>query len=124
MFKSCKYCGKIHKSTDVCERKPKPKYYSKRKTKIEKYRNSFEWQLLRAEVKERDKNLCRCCLPTMITTRGLQVHHIIPMREDFEKRNDIENLITLCPYHHNLAENGEITVDELQKIASTPLQFF
>ena len=60
----------------------------------------------------------------MITTRGLQVHHIIPMREDFEKRNDIENLITLCPYHHNLAENGEISIDELQKIVSTPLQFF
>ena len=124
MFKSCKYCGKIHKSTEICERKPKQKYYSKRRTKIDWFRSSFEWQSARAEALERDKHLCRYCLPKLITTRNLQVHHIIPIRDSWSKKTDVNNLITLCAFHHRLAEMEEIPASELQKIVSTPLQFF
>ena len=39
------------------------------------------------------------------------------MLEDAKnKRIDSDNLITLCRYHHELAEKGEISREELQKI--------
>ena len=50
------------------------------------------------------------------TYKELEVHHIIPLEEDYNKRLDSDNLITLCRYHHELAEKGEISREELQKI--------
>ena len=44
------------------------------------------------------------------------MHHIIPLEEDYNKRLDSDNLITLCRYHHELAEKGEISREELQEI--------
>jgi hypothetical protein len=46
------------------------------------------------------------------------VHHIIPLAEDYNKRLDNDNLITLCNYHHKLAEDNQIPREELQEIIS------
>ena len=47
------------------------------------------------------------------------MHHIISLEEDYNKRLDSDNLITLCRYHHELAEKGEISREELQEIIAT-----
>lgn len=41
----------------------------------------------------------------------VKVHHITHINKDYDKR--IDNLITLCTYHHSLSEHGQITKKEL-----------
>ncbi len=120
VLKACQYCGKIHDVTAVCDKKPQPKYYAKRKTRIDKFRSTARWQSVRLEVLERDKNLCRYCFPNAITVRSLEVHHIVPIKEAWDKRDDIDNLVTLCHFHHDLAEQGEISRTELLILAANP----
>ncbi len=45
------------------------------------------------------------------------VHHIISLEADFDRRLDSYDLISLCSYHHELAENGRISAEILLDIA-------
>lgn len=56
--------------------------------------------------------------PKTLTYQGLSVHHIVPVAEDPERALDDSNLITLCSFHHELAESGYITRGELAGIVS------
>ena len=49
---------------------------------------------------------------------GLEVHHIVPLEEDESLAYDWANLITLCRYHHELAERGEIPRYVQQRIVA------
>jgi len=53
------------------------------------------------------------------------VHHIEPIANAWDKRLEDDNLISLCRYHHELAEKGTIPAKELKSIIleSTPLVF-
>lgn len=61
--------------------------------------------------------MCLCCLAelegteTKYNTEALEVHHIVPLREDIEKKDDNENLITVCKLHHEMCEEGDIGRD-------------
>lgn len=119
MLKSCQYCGRIHEKNYDCGKKPKR---IKRKGDIEKYRSSKQWQNKAEEIKERDNYLCQFCIREMqgtvrrLNSENLSVHHAIPMREDFDKREDNDNLLTTCDVHHEMAESGEIGRDIVLKI--------
>lgn len=120
MLKSCKYCMRIHDSKFDCGKKPQRK---KQGNKKDKFRWTTAWQKKREDIKERDKYLCQACirnLPGTInkyTYNNLSVHHAVPLEEDFEKRLDDNNLITLCDYpHHEMAESGEISLDTILAI--------
>ncbi len=52
-----------------------------------------------------------------LTYNALSVHHIVPLSEDPSRALDPTNLITLCPLHHELAEDGTISRAELSQIA-------
>ena len=78
---------------------------------------------------QRDFHLCRICndgkygrydgrLYSAVRVR-LSVHHIEPLVECFERRLDDENLITACPWHHKMADDGEIPRDYLHELAVT-----
>ena len=54
-----------------------------------------------------------------IRDRDTSVHHIVPLVEDYEKRLDDDNLITLCSRHHEMAEKGDIDRRELLVSASS-----
>jgi len=64
----------------------------------------------------------RCCMYGFFygdpcKTRALHVHHI-------QKRSQLgpdhpDNLITLCAWHHDLAERHEITPEQLRHILET-----
>ena len=58
---------------------------------------------VKKQVKERDKNTCRCCG----VTRGLQVDHIRPLIDG--GGHDIDNLQTLCKVCNGL--KGELYID-------------
>lgn len=113
MLKSCKYCGRIHDSKYICPNKPIRNKY-KVNTEEDKFRNTYVWQKKRKHIKERDKGLCQVCIRKLYNTLkqynyiDIQVHHIIPIKENYELRLEDDNLISLCKYHHELAEKGEI----------------
>jgi len=117
MLKSCKYCMRIHDSKFDCGKKPKR---NKEPTKINKFRWSRKWREKRNQIIERDKYLCQMSLredPPRYVYANLEVHHIIPIEEDWDKRLDDDNLITLSEEYHEKAERGEISREILIEIA-------
>lgn len=92
----------------------KPKRKCKKYNDTDIFRGSIEWKLKRKEIRERDKQLCQVCIRKLYGTinqytyNNLSVHHAIPLSEDENKKLDNDNLLTVCDYHHELAESGEI----------------
>ena len=81
-------------------------------------RDTYEWQKKRREIKKRDGGMCRVCLAEGKENRaGVQAHHITPIEEDRKRAFDDDNIITLCPKHHKMAENGEIKRSYLRELA-------
>ena len=119
MLKSCSYCGRIHDSKYICKEKPIKK---KTITEADKFRWTRIWQKKREEIKKRDLYLCQICIRelyntvTKYNTEELSVHHNTPINEDYNKRLDNNNLLTVCDYHHKMCERGEIARKEVQKI--------
>ncbi|WP_312371838.1 HNH endonuclease [Lachnoclostridium sp.] len=119
MLKSCKYCMRIHDSKYDCGKKPQRKKQGNDK---DKFRWTSTWQKKRDEIKERDLYLCQACIRNLkgtlnrYTYFNLSVHHAISLEDDFEKRLDNDNLITLCELHHEMAERGDISLDIILNI--------
>lgn len=49
-------------------------------------------------IKKRDKNFCQCC---GIKTNHLEIHHIMPLSQYPELKNDEKNAISLCQKCHD-----------------------
>lgn len=135
---SCKYCGKMHPAGYICERKPvhktkyKPEYNKYKKRLLDngggdaiRFRSKAVWQRKAAEIQSRDHYCCRVCADSQqmdvnsYITTGLSVHHIIPIKDAWDKRLDNDNLITLCSKHHYMADHGYYAVDYLRRLAAT-----
>lgn len=124
MRKSCPHCGRIH---DVMYKCPQAKHRQSRNKKTyeyDRYRNTISWQRKRDEIKERDMNMCQICVRGLYkygarqyNTNGISVHHIVPLKDNYELRDENSNLISLCECHHKMADSGEIPKKVLQKIA-------
>ncbi len=119
MLKSCQYCQKIHDSKYNCRMKPQR---SSRRTEQDRFRFTSAWQQKRDEIKERDRYLCQICLRNLYRTikrfnsDNLSVHHINKLNEAYDQRLNDNNLITLCEYHHKLADEGLIPKEQMQLI--------
>lgn len=116
---TCSRCG-IVKRGHIC---PYKTYKKKNKdSKADKFRCTKVWTNKSLEIRQRDRYLCKVCINNLYHTintynyNKLEVHHITPIEEDYNKRLDNDNLITLCNYHHKLAEAGEIPKEELYKL--------
>lgn len=116
MTKACVYCGRIHKLGAVCPVRPKQ---TKQLTIITAFRSSTAWRRMRERVANRDLHLCRVCLAEEHYDTDIQVHHIVPLVIDFGKRLDPDNCISVCNYHHERAEAGDISADYLRELATT-----
>lgn len=120
-LKSCKYCGRIHKKEFTCPMKPQKNKY--KKSEVNDFRGTGSWKKKRDNIKQRDKYLCQICIRKLYNTikkynySDLEVHHIVPIKEDYSLRLEDTNLITICKYHHELAEQGTIPREELFAIA-------
>lgn len=122
-YVTCSRCGVV-KRGHIC---PYKTYKKKdRDGKADKFRGSKAWTNKSIEIRQRDRYLCVVCMANLYNTvrqynyDKLEVHHIVPLNEDYNKRLDNDNLITLCKYHHNLAEDGQIPREELQNLISPP----
>lgn len=120
MLRSCKYCGRIHDSKYQCSSRPVRR---KIRTKQNSFRSTEVWKRKSLEIRERDKYLCQICIRKLYGTtqqynnREIEVHHIVPIAEDWDGRLDNDNLISLCGRHHEMAEAGKISQAELKEIA-------
>ena len=132
MLISCKYCGRVHERKFECEPKKKVKEkqkkkriekFKKKKNYIDRFRSTIVWTNKSMEIRKRDLFLCQVCIRKkyyynrQYENSNLSVHHIIPLNVDYNKRLDNYNLITLCGFHHELAEAEEIPTEELLLIA-------
>ena len=73
------------------------------------------------QIKKRDKYLCQLCLKDNVYNYDdLQVHHIIPIAKNYDRRLDSDNLITLCRMHHEQAEKVIISKEELHELLEAP----
>lgn len=124
MLKACSRCGHIHPYGQCPV--AKARQWDKKITDAVRFRRTAEWQKKRREILERDRYLCKICLAKLYVysavtdNRSLQVHHIVPIEEDAERKLDDDNLISLCPFHHRMAEEGEIPRAELFALANIP----
>lgn len=109
---SCSRCGKIH-PIGQCPL-PRPRRYTDAPTDQSKFRSSYKWTQKSEKIRKRDHYLCQACLHNLdglgvrYTTTDLEVHHIEPLADDYDRRLDDSNLITLCREHHEQAEQGVI----------------
>ena len=108
---TCKYCGVVPRGHQCVHRKSRVKQGDRQS---DKFRKTKAWTNKSIEIRQRDRYLCQVCLANLYNTmnwlnyKGVEVHHITPINEDYNKRLDNDNLISLCSMHHHMADNGEI----------------
>ena len=92
------------------------------RTEEQRFRSYHAWTRKSLEIRERDNYCCQACIRNLKGTRrrveyeNVGVHHAVPLREDFGRRLDNDNLITLCTMHHEMAERGEIAKSDILSI--------
>ena len=116
MKKTCKYCGVVNED-HICPYKRSRAKQGDRQS--DRFRKTKAWTNKSIEIRQRDRYLCRVCMANLYNTmnwlnyKGVEVHHITPINEDYNQRLDNNNLISLCSYHHHMADNNEIPRDVL-----------
>ncbi|WP_209660476.1 HNH endonuclease signature motif containing protein [Acetoanaerobium pronyense] len=97
-----KYCKK-HKHVEELEKKQRNKFYDNktRDDKFTKFYKSKAWTKTRQVRLIKDSKLCQDCLSEKKITIADTVHHIIEVKDNWAKRFDIDNLISLCHSCHN-----------------------
>lgn len=74
-------------------------------SKYMKFYHSPEWRRTKKQVHIRDHYLCQSCLrngvvKSMNENERFYVHHIIELKDDWDKRLDMDNLETVCATCH------------------------
>ena len=122
-YVTCKYCGIVPRGHRCPHKTYTKKTYD---TEADRFRKSKRWTNKSIEIRQRDRYLCRVCEANLYNTVqqfsfiGVEVHHIEKLNEDFNKRLDNDNLISLCRYHHKMADDGKIPKEELYKLINDP----
>ena len=113
IYKACSRCGKFHPHGYVCTKGKKFNGGAERKL-----RHLNAWAIKSAEIRERANNLCEYCRSKgRYNYQDLEVHHIEKLREHPELLLEDSNLVCLCHTCHKMADNGEISKEELKKLA-------
>lgn len=94
----CGACQSIIEQQKKASRAKQTRYYdnNKRDKRSTAFYNSPAWKLLSRTVLQRDQYKCQIC--GEIAT---EVHHCIPIKKDWSKRFDINNLMSVCTSCHN-----------------------
>ena len=74
------------------------KYYNKhvRDKQSTSFYKSREWKQTRQLVLMRDNHLCQSCLKQDRVVPAVMVHHIVELKQDWNKRLDLNNLESIC----------------------------
>lgn len=108
ILKMCPRCrNMIDRNAKLCakctekERERKKSYDKTRDKDIVSFYNSKTWKIIRDLVKSRDNNLCLLCLEKDRISVCNVIHHVVEVREEWDKRLDKDNCISLCHDCHN-----------------------
>ena len=113
IYKSCSRCGKMHPKGYTCN---VGRVY--RGGDERKLRASNAWKTKSLNIRDRSSYLCAVCRDLGIFTyEGVEVHHIIKIKDDKDLLLEDTNLICLCPEHHKQADSGKLSVEYLKKLA-------
>lgn len=81
------------------------RYNSKRDPRVAEFYRSPEWRLLRSVKLAQEGYRCEECRAHGVMRVAEDVHHIVQISEDWDRRLDITNLRCLCVDHHNAAHH-------------------
>lgn len=108
IYKRCSRCGRRLLSGSTCpcikERHKEYDRYS-RDSKSQQYYHSKEWMMVREAVLDMDGGIdVYLYMKEGKAVLADTVHHIVPLKDDWNKRNDMDNLISLSVDTHSLIE--------------------
>ena len=83
--------------------------------KYNSFYSSAEWKELRHQKFLDANGMCELCKKNGIKKCGNEVHHIIPIEKDWNKRLDYDNLILLCSDCHNAQHERVSPLQEFLK---------
>ncbi|WP_096636417.1 HNH endonuclease [Clostridium cochlearium] len=127
MFRKCTECGgkvpigTLCKCEELKKRKRYKSYdknirYNKDNIKYASFYNNAIWIRLSEYIKIQYNGMCLQCLIENKDIKSCDVvHHIIPIRRDWSKRLDKDNLIPLCHMHHNSIDHCNITKEYISR---------
>lgn len=108
IYKRCSRCGKRLPTGTTCPCiKNRHKEYDRfsRDRETRAYYNSAEWLTVRSAALEADQMMDVYLFMTQgKIVRADTVHHIVPLRSDWNRRNELSNLMSLSHESHSLIE--------------------
>ncbi len=84
-------------------------------SKYGKFYASTKWRKLRNQKFADADGLCEMCKKEDRYELGKEVHHIVPIEKDWDRRLDYDNLILLCPMHHNEVHERQSVLQDFLK---------
>lgn len=129
--KLCSKCNKVIDYGQVrcnkCEeeyqkqKKVNYKYYDNniRDKKSKDFYDSTHWKRVKKSIHVRDNGVCVMCKDENRRGYADVVHHIIPLKEAYDKSLSYSNLICLCASHHRQVhkayDTNELNKSNMQK---------
>lgn len=101
------YC-KTHEKIGEENRRDFTRKYNQygRNPEINSFYQSSAWKQLRSLAYNRDNGLCQRCLKQGVIQQAHIVHHIVEVKDDWNRRLDIDNLESVCHVCHNREHKG------------------
>ncbi|WP_353990028.1 HNH endonuclease [Pediococcus argentinicus] len=100
-----KYCEK-HKKQANSETYHR-RLYNSSEARYQQFYKSTAWKKLSRQMMIK-MPICQSCYKEGVIRKADIIDHIIPIREDWSKRLDENNMQSLCIYHHNQKTNIEV----------------
>lgn len=100
------YCDEHNYLKDEARKNYESKRYERDKTYIQFYNDSM-WKETSKSTKLRHDGLCQYCLAKGYTRKAEVVDHFIPIKDDYDKRLDPDNLVSSCIRCNTLKEKDE-----------------
>ena len=109
IYKRCSRCGRRLPPGNRCPcQKERHKEYDRysRDRKSKQYYSGAEWAAARSAALEADEGFDVYLYMTEGRLAAADTaHHIIPLKDDWERRNDVDNLMSLHHDTHSLIES-------------------
>ena len=113
-YKVCSRCGKVHTKNYTCYAGKRIYVGGSERT----LRSSWKWTEKSRQIREEAHHLCEVCKAEgRYNYDGVEVHHIIKVKDNQDLLLDNYNLICLCTAHHKQADNNQIDKDFLRDLA-------
>ncbi|MGN1200874.1 MAG: HNH endonuclease [Candidatus Caccovivens sp.] len=84
--------------------------------KYKSFYNSKEWKQIKSRKFQEAEGLCEQCLKAGVVRAGVDVHHIVPVEKNWNKRLEYSNLILLCKECHNARHGRGGSLSDFLKI--------